>query len=142
METNQKTAAITVQTLVHAPIDKVWKCWTNPQDVMKWNNASDDWHTPWAKNDLQKGGRFSFRMEAKDGSFGFDFGGEYTNVVANKLIEYKLGDNRKVSVAFSESGNETRVEETFEAETENSLDMQRSGWQSILDNFKRYVEAN
>lgn len=141
METTTRKA-ITVQTLVNAPIDKVWKCWTNPQDIMKWNNASDDWHTPWAKNDLQQGGRFSCRMEAKDGSYGFEFGGVYTKVVPHQLIEYTMDDERKVSISFAEEGNKTSVVETFEAESENSVEMQQSGWQSILDNFKKYVESN
>lgn len=142
METNQKTVTITVQTSVKAPVDKVWKCWTNPQDVTKWNNASNDWHTPWARNDLQVGGRFSFRMEAKDGSSGFEFGGVYTNVVTNRLIEYTMDDGRQVNVSFSSNGTETRVIEAFEAENTNPVEMQQAGWQSILDNFKRYVEAN
>lgn len=133
---------ITVTTIVDAPIEKVWKTWTTPQDIMQWNNASPDWHTPRAENDLRKGGSFSARMEAKDGSFGFDFGGTYDDVIENQLIEYTLEDDRKVIINFTKIGHQTEVEETFEAESENSIELQRNGWQAILDNFKKYTEES
>jgi len=140
METATKT--ITVESKVNAPVQKVWKLWTEPSHIKNWNNASDDWHTPAAENDLKVGGKFSIRMEAKDGSFGFDFGGVYNEVKPNQTIAYTIGDGRKVKIIFDGKGNETKVTETFEAENENSLDLQRNGWQAILDNFKKYVEAN
>jgi uncharacterized protein YndB with AHSA1/START domain len=141
METKLKTK-ISVETTVNAPIYRVWEMWTNPEHITKWNNASDDWQTPFAENDLQKGGKFRSRMEAKDGSAGFDFEGKYDEVKTNQLIEYTIADGRKVTIVFSDWGDETRIVETFEAEEENSIDMQREGWQSILDNFTRYVEKN
>jgi len=141
METQEKTI-ITVSTTVNAPIEKVWDYWTKPEHITKWNNASDDWHTPRAENDLRIGGSFSSRMEAKDGSFGFDFGGVYDDVKKNELIEYTMGDGRKVVVTFAGNGNETKVIETFDAESTNSIEMQQGGWQAILDNFKKYVEEN
>lgn len=133
---------ILIETKVHAPIDKVWEYWTKPEHIINWNNASPDWHSPEAKNDLRKGGAFSFRMEAKDGSAGFDFDGEYTRVNPPKHIAFTMGDGRKVEVNFKEEGNYTVVKENFEAETEHSAEMQKTGWQSILDNFKNYVEQN
>ncbi len=132
---------ITVETTVKAPIENVWKTWTMPSDITKWNNASDDWHTPSVENDLRVGGKFLSRMEAKDGSFGFDFWGIYDKVKPNELIEYTMGDERKVKVVFSAKGDETKVTETFETENENPVEMQRKGWQSILDNFKKYTES-
>lgn len=141
MNTTAKTQ-ITVQSTVNAPVQKVWDLFTNPKHVTQWNNASDDWHTPTAQNDLRTGGNFSYRMEAKDGSVGFDFAGIYDAVKTNELIEYTIGDGRKVKVTFSGKGNETNVVETFEAEDIHSHEMQRGGWQAILDNFKKYVEAN
>ena len=115
---------------------------TTPTDITKWNQASDDWHSPSAENDLRPGGEFSYRMEAKDGSSGFDFGGVYDEVITNKRIAYTLGDGRKVEVNFTSKGDSTGVVETFEAEATNPIELQRGGWQAILDNFKRYVEAN
>ena len=132
---------ITIETIVKAPVEKVWESWTNPNHIMQWNNASKDWHTTKAENDLRVGGNFMSRMEAKDGSFGFDFGGTYDEVKSNQLIEYTTGDGRKVKITFSGNGNETKVVETFETENTNSIEMQRSGWQSILDNFKKYTES-
>jgi len=132
---------ITVRATINAPIEKVWKFWTTPEHIIQWNNAADDWHTPRAENDLRVGGKFLSRMEAKDGSIGFDFGGMYQTVKTNKLIEYVMGDGRKVKIEFTNNGNETNVVETFEAEETNSIEMQRGGWQAILDNFKRYTEA-
>jgi uncharacterized protein YndB with AHSA1/START domain len=133
--------AITIKATVNAPVEKVWNAWSNPEDIMKWNSASDDWHTPKAENDLRTGGKFISRMEAKDGSWGFDFGGVYDNVEKFKVIEYTMGDGRKVKVTFTGNGNTTEVVETFDPESENSIEMQRSGWQSILDNFKKYTES-
>ena len=141
METTS-TTKITVETTVKAPVEKVWKYWTLPGHITKWNAASDDWHSPFAENDLRVGGQFKSRMEAKDGSFGFDFGGTYDDVKTNELIEYTLGDGRKVVVRFAANGNETKVTETFDAENTHSIEMQQGGWQAILDNFKKYTEAN
>ena len=141
METANKTK-ITVEATVNAPVDKVWQYWSSPEHITRWNHASDDWHSPRAENDLRKGGKFSSRMEAKDGSFGFDFGGVYDEVKPNELIEYTMGDGRRVQVLFSVQGNQTRVQETFDAEETHSIDMQRGGWQAILDNFKKYTENN
>jgi uncharacterized protein YndB with AHSA1/START domain len=136
------TTSITIETLVNAPIEKVWKYWTQPQHAKSWNTASADWHTTRADNDLRAGGRFAFRMEAKDGSFGFDFGGTYDVVTENEYIEYTLGDNRKVKVHFTQQDNGVKLVETFDAETTNPVEMQRAGWQAILDNFKKYTEEN
>jgi uncharacterized protein YndB with AHSA1/START domain len=141
METT-KTTAITIEALIEAPVEKVWKYWTEPAHIVKWNNASDDWHTPHAENDLRVGGKFLARMEAKDGSFGFDFGGVYTEVKQYEKIDYVLGDNRTVKITFISNGNQTKVLETFDAENQNSLEMQRTGWQMILNNFKKHVESN
>ncbi len=132
---------ITVEALVDAPADNVWTLWTEPKHIMQWNSASPDWHTPRAMSDLREGGTFTSRMEAKDGSMGFDFGGTYTKVVPAKKLEYTMGDGRTVSVSFDAQGNKTKVTEVFVAETQNPVEMQRSGWQSILDNFKKYAEA-
>ena len=131
---------VSVETTIDAPVDKVWKCWTTPEDIVQWNSASDDWYTPKADNDLTEGGEFLFRMEARDGSFGFDFSGTYDKIEEKKLLEYALTDNRKVSVAFEESDGKTTVTETFEPEKENPVEIQQQGWQAILDNFKKYVE--
>lgn len=141
MESKDKTS-ITVEAAVNAPLEKVWQFWTLPEHIVKWNNASDDWHTPFAENDPRTGGKFLSRMEAKDGSFGFDFGGVYDEVVINKKIEYTMADGRKVTITFTQNGDECKVSETFDAEETNSVEMQRTGWQAILDNFKKYVEEN
>ncbi len=142
METTTNTPTkITVEATVNAPVEKVWKSWSEPQHIKNWCAASEDWHAPKAENDLRTGGTFSTRMEAKDGSFGFDFGGIYDNVKKNELIEYTMGDGRKVSVHFKSNGSQTEIVETFEAETQNSVDMQKTGWQAILDNFKKYTES-
>jgi uncharacterized protein YndB with AHSA1/START domain len=133
---------ITIQATVDAPVEKAWNYWTSPEHITKWNNASADWHTPWAKNDLRPGGKFQSRMESTDGSMGFDFEGIYETVIPHKLIEYLLGDGRKVSIVFTSQGNSTGIVETFEAETTNSVELQRNGWQAILDNFKRYAEEH
>jgi uncharacterized protein YndB with AHSA1/START domain len=131
---------ITVETVVKAEVSTVWSAWNSPVDIQQWNAASDDWHTPRASVDLREGGKFSSRMEAKDGSAGFDFEGTYTKVVPQKLIEYAMADGRKVQVEFSRRGDATHVRETFDAESQNPVEMQRQGWQSILDNFARHVE--
>jgi uncharacterized protein YndB with AHSA1/START domain len=141
METTEKTR-ITVQTTVNAPIEKAWQYWVSPEHIVKWNQASEDWHTPWAKNDVKPGGKFLFRMESKDGIMGFDFGGEYNEVKEHKTISYTMGDDRRVEVNFDTDGNTTTIVETFEAENSHSIEMQKQGWQSIMDNYKRYVEEN
>lgn len=141
MDKNEKTS-ITIEAAIKAPIEKIWRFWTGAEHVTKWNNASDDWHTPRATNDLKPGGRFSYRMEAKDGSAGFDFGGVYNEVENNRLITYTMDDGRKVKNTFLSNGSGTKVLVTFEAENTNPVEMQRSGWQAILDNFKKYAETN
>lgn len=132
---------ITVETVVHSPVEKVWEYWTDPEHIKQWNNASDDWHTPYAENDLRVGGKFVSRMEAKDGSFGFDFGGVYDKVSTNESIAYTLGDGRKVKIAFLRQENDTRIIESFDAEETHTVEMQQAGWQAILDNFKKYAES-
>lgn len=132
---------ITIQTTINAPKNKVWKLYTTPAHITQWNNASDDWHTPRAENDLNVGGKFLYRMEAKDGSFGFDFYGTYQEVRVHELISYILGDGRKVTVKFSENNEKINVQITFEAESTHSFEMQQTGWQAILNNFKKYVEG-
>jgi len=132
---------ITVETIIKTTISKVWELWTNEEHITKWNHASPDWHTPKAENDLKIGGKFSYRMEAKDGSFGFDFWGIYDDVKMNQYIEYTMGDSRKAWITFTACGDETKITETFEAETENSLELQKMGWQAILNNFKIYTES-
>jgi len=139
---NSDIMVIKVKVNIDAPVEKVWKFWTEPDHIVRWNHASEDWHTTKAENDLREGGRFMSRMEAKDGSTGFDFGGTYNKVVEHKEIEYVIGDGRSVQVIFESNDGQTSVEETFEAEGVHSSEMQRAGWQSILDNFKRYVETN
>ena len=141
METQNRTS-ITIQSTINAPVEKVCEYWIKPEHITKWNNASDDWHTPRAENDVRVGGKFVARMEAKDGSMGFDFGGVYDDVRENEYIEYTLGDGRKVNVTFSGNGDVTNVVETFDAENTHPVEMQRTGWQNILDNFKNYTENN
>ena len=138
----ENPTSITIEATVNVPVSKVWKIWSDPDHITKWATPSDDWHTTSAVNDLRKGGSFNSRMEAKDGSFGFDFGGVYDEVKENELIEYTLGDNRKVKTSFNEQGESTKIIQTFEAETQNPIEMQRGGWQAILDNFKKYTESN
>ena len=133
---------ITIESYIDAPIEKVWEAFTNPNDVQKWNNASADWQTTKAENDLKVGGKFSYRMEAIDGSEGFDFWGIYDEVEDGKRIAYTMGDGRKVEVDFVQEGEGVRITERFEPESENSHEMQRAGWQAILDNLKNYVESN
>ena len=132
---------ITVETTVAAPIAHVWRAWNTPEDIKQWNTASDDWHTTKSAVDLRVGGAFSSRMEAKDGSMGFDFAGTYTNVVEHKLIESACGD-RVLRVEFIPGHDVITVRETFDAETTHSVEQQRGGWQAILNNFKTYVESH
>ena len=129
---------ITVETTINAPVDRVWSAYTTPDDIKQWNAASDDWHTTQSTVDLREGGSFSSRMEAKDGSFGFDFAGTYTKVVPNQLIEYSFGERGAV-VEFNRAAEGVTVRVTFDAEEQHSAEQQRQGWQSILDNFARYV---
>jgi uncharacterized protein YndB with AHSA1/START domain len=131
---------ITVQTTVKAPVKKVWELWTNPDHIVKWNSPSPEWHTPRATNDLQSGGRFTFRMEAKDGSMGFDFGGTYVKVVPRKEITFTMEDGRKAVVLFEENKGSTQITESFDPEDQNPVDEQRQGWQAIMDSFKSYAE--
>lgn len=132
---------ITVKAIVNAPVETVWNVWTSPEHIVKWNNASEDWHTLKVENDLRAGGKFLSRMEAKDGSFGFDFAGVYDEVKTNEVISYTLGDDRKVYISFTGNGDTTTITETFDAETTNPIEMQKDGWQAILDNFKKYTES-
>jgi len=141
METKDKTV-ITVETTINAPVKKVWEYWTKPEHITKWCSASPEWHTPSATNDLRAGGNFSSRMEARDGSMGFDFGGVYDTVKTNELITYTMGDTRRAEIIFKEEAGKTKITESFEAEAMNPVEMQRGGWQAILDNFKKYTEEN
>jgi uncharacterized protein YndB with AHSA1/START domain len=140
MVTAEKTN-ITVEANIEAPVEKVWKLWTDPKHIIRWNNPSPEWHTPRAESDLRPGGNFLSRMEARDGSMGFDFGGVYDEVKPNQLVAYTIGDGRKVEVTFKSNGNTTHVVETFEAEGTNTIEMQRAGWQGIMNNFKKYAES-
>ena len=133
---------ITVETTVNAPIEKVWQYWNSPEHIQKWTFASSDWHVPFAENDLKKDGKFKTTMAAKDGSASFDFEGIYTAVEEHKLIAYKMTDGRTVEVIFEGDDKQTKITETFDPETQNSAEMQKNGWQSILDNFKKYTEES
>jgi uncharacterized protein YndB with AHSA1/START domain len=137
---NTERTKVTIETTVQAPMEKVWDAWTQPKHVTRWNAASDDWHCPHGENDLRVGGAFTYRMEAKDGSSGFDFGGTYDEVVLHEKIAYTMSDGRKVETWFAKEGDGVKVTETFDAESENPVEMQKSGWQAILDRFKKYVE--
>lgn len=141
MDTTAKTM-ITVENTINAPVEKVWQYWNGPAHIIKWASASDDWHTTSSENDVRVGGKFSSRMEAKDGSMGFDFGGVYDVVKTNEHLAYTLGDGRKVDVQFTSNGNTTSIVQKFEAEEQNSTEMQKGGWQAILDSFKSYAEKN
>jgi uncharacterized protein YndB with AHSA1/START domain len=141
-ELAENPVMLNVETTVAAPVEKVWEYWSKPEHITRWNNASDDWHTPHAENDMRVGGKFVSRMESKDGSMGFDFNGVYDEVKTNELIAYTIEGGRKVNISFSSNDNGTKITESFEAETENSLQLQQDGWQSILDNFKKYTESN
>lgn len=131
---------ITIEVAVNTSVENAWEMWTKPEHIVNWNFASDDWQCPSATNNVSEGGNFSWRMEAKDGSVGFDFEGTYTKVIPNQLLEYDLGDGRPVTVRFEQHGNSTLIKETFQGENTNTLDQQRHGWQCILDNYKLYVE--
>lgn len=133
---------ITVEVLVNADIAKAWEYWTHPDHIVKWNFASDDWECPCATNDPVTGGKFSARMQAKDGSFGFDFEGVYSEVVPMQKIAYAMEDGRQVEVLFESVDSGTKVTETFDPETENPREMQQGGWQSIMDNYKKHVEQD
>jgi uncharacterized protein YndB with AHSA1/START domain len=127
---------------VAAPVEKVWQYWTQPAHITQWNFASDDWQCPRATNDLRPGGHMNVRMEAKDGSFGFDFEATYTEVITHKRIAYTMSDGRRAVTDFEAAGGNTNVTTTFDAESENPVDMQKDGWQAILNNFKRYTESH
>lgn len=132
---------VTVQTIVNAPIEQVWKCWIEPKHIEQWNSASDDWHTPKAVNDVREDGRFVYTMAAKDGSVSFDFNGTFEEIIEFKKIVTRLDDDRRVWVTFEEHNEGVQVVEIFEIEDENTEELQRSGWQAILDNFKKYVKS-
>ena len=132
---------VSISTTVNAPIEIVWDAWTSPKHITKWNFASDEWLCPSATNDLQTGGTFNYRMESKDGSMGFDFGGTYTKIERHQSISYKLADDRTVRIEFTTNGASTSITEYFDAEDEHSGEQQRDGWQAILDNFKSYTES-
>lgn len=137
----EKSPAITVENMVKADAEKVWELWTKPEHIKNWCNASEDWHAPHAENDVRAGGRFKTTMAAKDGSFSFDFEGIYSVAKHAEALEYAMADGRHVSIQFIKQNDGTKIIETFDPETTNSLDMQRSGWQAILDNFKKYAES-
>jgi uncharacterized protein YndB with AHSA1/START domain len=131
---------ITVEAIVNAPVEKVWKIWNTPEDIMQWNTADPSWHTPSSENDLRTGGKFKNRMEAKDGSFGFDFEGTYDKVDLHKEIAYTMPDGRTATTLFEEKDGKTSVKTTFDAETQNDPEFQKAGWQSILNSFVKYAE--
>lgn len=137
-----QSTRITVEATVNAPVEKVWKNWNTPSDIMQWNTADASWHTPSSENDLRQGGKFKSRMEAKDGSFGFDFEGTYDKVELHKEITYTMPDGRKATTWFAEQNGRTTIETTFDAETENDPEFQQQGWQAILNNFVKYTEAS
>lgn len=132
---------ITIEAHINASPEMVWKIWTSPEHITQWNSASPDWHTPKAEHNLTVGGTFTYRMEAKDGSFGFDFGGTFTKIEQAKEMAYVLGDERSVSILFHEENGGTHLVQTFDAENQNPLEMQQAGWQAILNNFKTYTES-
>lgn len=132
---------ITIETLVHAPINLVWDTWNSPNHVVHWNHASDDWHSPKAENNFVVGGKFAYRMEAKDNSFGFDFSGTYEEIVDKKRVVTRLDDNRLVKTEFHVENDSVRIVDTFEAEDQNSIELQRVGWSAILNNYKLYTES-
>ncbi len=141
MEPNIATK-ITVENTINAPVQKVWQYWNEPEHITKWCHANDDWHAPFAENDLRNGGSFETTMAAKDGSFSFDFGGVYDNVEEYKLIEYTMEDGRNVKIEFTAGNNSTHIVETFDAENTNPVELQQQGWQAILNNFKSYTESH
>lgn len=133
---------IIIQAIVSADIEKVWDYYTLPEHITKWNFASDDWQCPHASNDMRVGGKYLARMEAKDGSFGFDFEAVYDQIIVGKRFSYTMPDGREVQVTFNDADGKTEVAISFDAETENSIELQRQGWQAIIDNFKKYTEMN
>lgn len=139
---NMNKQVITIETLIAAPIEQIWEYWTLPEHITQWYYASDDWHSPRAENDLRVGGKFLTRMEAKDGSFGFDFEGTYSLVENHKRIECILADDRTLKIDFIQEGNHCKVVEAFEAEETNPVELQQGGWQAILNNFKKHIETN
>ena len=141
MEPENKTT-ITVETKINAPIKKVWSYWTEPKHITQWCHASDDWYAPYAENDLRVDGKFRTTMAAKDGSVSFDFEGVYTRILEYKAIEYTINGGRKVRISFSMLNNEIKMIESFEAESVHPFEIQKDGWQAILDNFKKYTEVN
>lgn len=132
---------LTIKTTVNAPIEKVWDCWNLPEHIVNWNFASPDWHAPRAANDLRPGGKLQCRMEARDGSFGFDFEATYDAIELHRSIDYRIADGRKVQIRFETTPDGILITESFEAEGENSPELQQQGWQAILDNFRKYVES-
>lgn len=132
---------ITVEASTHVPVVNVWKAWNTPSEIMKWNAADPSWHSPSSENDLRVGGKFKHRMEARDGSFGFDFEGIYDVVELNKEITYTMGDGRRATTTFAEQDGKTSISTTFDAETENDPEFQKQGWQAILNNFVKYIES-
>lgn len=136
---NQK---LTVSAEINAPVDKVWDAWTKPEHITKWNQPSEDWHCPKAENDMKVGGKYMARMEAKDGSFGFDFEAVYDEVADKKKLSYTMGDGRQSTTEFEPVGDKTKVTTTFDPENQNPLEMQQQGWQAILNSFKNYAEVN
>ncbi|MEJ5995148.1 SRPBCC family protein [Pedobacter sp. Du54] len=135
-------ARITVEATINAPVEKVWKAWNTPSDIIRWNSPDPSWHTPSSENDLRTGGKFKNRMEAKDGSFGFDFEGVYNSVVLHREITYTMGDGRQATTLFTEQNGKTHVQTTFDPETQNAPEFQKQGWQAILNSFAKYVESN
>ena len=133
---------ITVQTKVQAPLDKIWSFWTMPEHITKWNSASEDWHTPYADNDLKVGGKFKYTMASKDGTMSFDFTGTYSSIQDKRTIAYTIEDGREVIVVFEEQEDGVIIRESFDPELMNPKELQQQGWQAILDNFKKYVEAS
>ena len=133
---------VTIESVVEASPKKVWDFWNNPEHITQWNAAADDWHCPSAENDLRVGGTLKSRMEARDGSFGFDFEAVYSEIINHKKIAYSLSDGRKVETTFEDLNGKTKVKTVFDAENENPIDMQREGWQAILNNFKTYTESH
>lgn len=131
---------IRISAMVNAPIDRVWDSWTKPEHITKWNFADDSWHCPSASNDLKVGGKYIARMEAKDGTFGFDFEATYDTIIDKQELTYTMPDGRKVTTIFVSNGKETSITTTFDAESENPVELQKQGWQAILDNFKKYAQ--
>jgi len=137
-----QASSVTITTTVQAPIEKVWRYWNDPVHIVNWNNASDDWHTPAAENVFKTGGTFRYTMAARDGSFQFDFSGTYTEIIEHELVAYEIEDGRKVEISFEDQDDTVQITEIFETENQNPVEMQREGWQAILDNFRQYTQNN